>query len=70
VDEARSPSRHAKDNAANRDALLRLAEFAGGINYYFAQHPFKLQADYTRLAQNGDYAGALGRLRVQLQAGF
>ncbi len=57
-------------NRPNRDALARLEEFAGGLNYYFAQHPLKLQADYTQLAQNGDYAGSLGRIRVQLQAGF
>lgn len=57
-------------SAPSRDALARLEEFAGGVSYYFDQHPLKLQADYTELAENGDYAGAVRRLRVQLQAGF
>lgn len=57
-------------NAPNRDALTRLEEFAGGINYYVNQHPLKLQADYTELAENGDYAGAVRRVRVQLQVGY
>ncbi len=54
----------------NRDGLTRLEEFAGAINYYFAQHQLKLQVNYAQLATNGNYAGALGRLLTQLQAVF
>lgn len=48
-------------------------EAGGGINYYFAGHNFKLQADYYRLWS--DAAGpaerlATDRLRVQLQLAF
>lgn len=57
-------------NRPDRNALIRLEEFAFGGGYYFAGHPLKLQADYTRLAQNGDYVGGVDRIRVQLQAGF
>ena len=56
--------------APNRDGLTRVEEFAGALNYYVARHQLKLQANYTRLAQNGDYAGALGRAHLQLQAAF
>ena len=39
-----------------------------GMSWYFAQHPFKLQADYLRLWQ-GDIGGTdvLNSLRIQLQ---
>jgi len=53
-----------------RDGLVRAEEFAGAINYYFAQHQLKLQANHARIAQNGDYTGALARTLVQLQAAF
>jgi hypothetical protein len=52
------------------DGLLRAEEFAAAVNYYFAQHQLKLQANYAMIAQNGDYSGALGRTLVQLQAAF
>jgi phosphate-selective porin OprO and OprP len=54
----------------DHDALVRAEEFAGAINYYFARHQLKLQANYARLVNNGDYGGALGRMNVQLQAAF
>lgn len=57
-------------DARNRNGLQRLEEFAGGLSYYFNRHPVKLQADFSRLVSNGNYAGALNRVRVQLQAGF
>jgi hypothetical protein len=57
-------------NSPNRDALIRMEEFAGGLSYYFSGHPVKLQADYTLLAENGDYEGGIKRARVQLQVGF
>lgn len=47
-------------------------ELGGGLSYYFAQHPFKLQADYFVLGeevapQEMAYAH---RVRVQLQASY
>jgi hypothetical protein len=54
----------------DHDALVRSEEFAGAINYYFARHQLKLQANYARFVNNGDYSGALGRMNVQLQAAF
>jgi hypothetical protein len=54
----------------DHDALIRAEEFAGAVNYYFARHQLKLQANYARLVNNGDYAGALNRTNVQLQAAF
>ncbi len=53
-----------------RDGLPRSEEFAGALNYYVSRHQLKLQTNYTRIAQNGDYAGSLGRLHVQVQAAF
>ena len=57
-------------HAEGRDGLPRSEEFAGALNYYVSRHQLKLQANYTRIAQNGDYAGSLGRLHLQLQAAF
>lgn len=57
-------------DAEGRDALPRSEEFAGALNYYVSRHQFKLQANYSRIAQNGDYAGSLGRLHLQVQAAF
>jgi hypothetical protein len=53
-----------------RDGLPRSEEFAGALNYYVVRHQVKLQTNYTRIAQNGDYAGSLGRLHVQVQTAF
>lgn len=57
-------------DARNRDGLARAEEFAGAVNYYFARHHLKLQANFARIAQNGDYGGALSRALLQLQAAF
>jgi phosphate-selective porin OprO/OprP len=57
-------------DAEGRDGLPRSEEFAGALNYYVSRHQFKLQANYARIAQNGDYAGSLGRLLLQVQAAF
>jgi len=44
-------------------------EAGGGVSYYFAQHAFKLQADYFRLtAGEGDAEEVAHEVRVQLQA--
>jgi phosphate-selective porin OprO/OprP len=53
-----------------RDGLPRSEEFAGALNYYVSRHQLKLQTNYARIAQNGDYAGSLGRLLVQVQTAF
>lgn len=53
-----------------RNGLPRSEEFAGALNYYVSRHQFKLQTNYSRIVQNGDYAGSLGRLHVQVQAAF
>lgn len=57
-------------DADGRDGLPRSEEFAGALNYYVSRHQLKLQTNYTRIAQNGDYAGSLGRLHVQVQTVF
>lgn len=43
-------------------------ELGGGVSYYFARHPLKLQADYFRLW--GDDSHGSDQVRVQLQASF
>jgi phosphate-selective porin OprO and OprP len=44
-------------------------EVGGGLSYYFAQHPLKLQADYFRLAEGeGNAEEVAHEVRVQLQA--
>lgn len=53
-----------------RNGLPRSEEFAGALNYYVSRHQLKLQTNYSRIVQNGDYAGSLGRLHVQVQAAF
>lgn len=46
-------------------------ELGGGVSYYFAQHPFKLQADYFLLGEDdGEQTLDTHRVRVQLQAAF
>lgn len=46
-------------------------ELGGGVSYYFAHHPYKLQADYFRLgAKDDEDTLYTHRVRVQLQAGF
>lgn len=44
-------------------------ELGGGLSWYFAQHPFKLQADLFRLWDD-DFGDGSVRVRVQLQAGI
>jgi hypothetical protein len=47
-------------------------EYGGGVSYYFADHPFKLQADYFRLGEEAADGSTNfeNRVRVQLQASF
>jgi hypothetical protein len=52
-------------------ALNESDELGLGISYYFAQHPFKLQADYFRLGEeDGGDTLTHHRVRAQLQASF
>src|SRR5262249_16809178 len=43
-------------------------EVAGGINWYIARHPFKLQTDITKMWINDNFQQGDIRFRVQLQA--
>jgi hypothetical protein len=45
-------------------------ELGGGLNYYFAGHNLKLQADYFRIWQARDIAQGYDQVRVQLQVAF
>jgi phosphate-selective porin OprO and OprP len=45
-------------------------ELGGGLNYYFAGHNLKLQADFFRLWQRADLRHGTDQLRVQLQVAF
>jgi hypothetical protein len=38
------------------------------VSWYFGRHPFKLQADYFRLFENGDPSVGSDMFRIQLQA--
>ncbi len=53
-------------------ALDEEDEVGGGVSYYFAQHPFKLQADYFHLSEgpDADNRSASHRVRIQLQAAY
>jgi phosphate-selective porin OprO and OprP len=51
-------------------ALGDSGEIGGGLNYYFAGHNLKLQADYFRLYKEGDVKHGDDQLRVQLQVAF
>ncbi len=46
----------------------KFREVAGGINWYIARHPLKLQADLTKLWTNSNFSAGDIRFRVQLQA--
>ena len=52
-------------------SLVEEDEYGGGVSYYFAQHPFKLQADYFRLGQEIEGGKNFeNEARVQLQVAF
>lgn len=54
----------------NATSLGRKDEIGGGPSYYFARHPFKLQADYFRVFDEGSVANGSHAVRVQLQGAF
>lgn len=45
-------------------------ELGGGISYYFAGHPLKLQADYFHTWEDRDFSAANDGLRIQLQLAY
>lgn len=54
----------------DRSTLPERDEVGGGVSYYFARHPLKLQLDYFRGWQDHLIADGTDRLRLQLQASF
>ena len=59
-----------RPGAGDDTGLIQRDSVGGGLSYYFAQHPLKIQADYFR--QWDDAVMRLGsdRVRVQLQLAF
>lgn len=55
---------------AGKSSLHVREELGGGVSYYFAQHTFKLQADYFRLWESDKLADGTDQIRLQLEAGF
>lgn len=51
-------------------ALSRREELGGGLSYYFAGHPLKLQLDVFGRFDEGDLRNADQAVRLQLQAAF
>ncbi len=45
-------------------------EVGGGISYYFAGHPLKLQADYFHTWNDRSFGNAIDGLRIQLQVAY
>ncbi|MGB1016180.1 MAG: hypothetical protein ACPG4T_18740, partial [Nannocystaceae bacterium] len=45
-------------------------EIGGGLGYYFAGHPLKLQLDYFHQRPKGMDGGAVDMLRIQLQLAY
>ncbi|MDH5676599.1 MAG: OprO/OprP family phosphate-selective porin [Myxococcales bacterium] len=65
----------ANRQAGDESVLDEQTELGGGVNYYFAEHPLKLQLDYFHLTERaGDDPDAdwesEDRIRLQLQAAF
>ena len=54
----------------NATSLTRRDEVGGGVSYYFAGHPLKLQMDYFAQFPNGQVAHPDHIMRLQLQAAF
>ncbi len=54
----------------NNSSLNEKAELGGGLGYYFAGHPLKLQADYFRKWEQGGLAQGVDIVRAQLQVAY
>lgn len=57
-------------NLRRESSLSRRDEVGGGVSYYFAGHPLKLQADYFARFDEGRIERSNHDFRVQLQASF
>jgi phosphate-selective porin OprO and OprP len=55
--------------AGDASVLSGSDEIGGALSYYFAQHPFKIQADFFRIGEDGGEVHN-HRARVQLQASY
>lgn len=51
----------------DRSSMERRGELGGGLNYYFARHPLKLQADVFQELRGASIADGAVRARLQLQ---
>lgn len=51
-------------------AAIPMNEVGAGINYYLAQHLYKVQLDYFRLAANNNFSNGDNQVRLQVQAMF
>jgi hypothetical protein len=56
--------------ASGATTLPERHELGAGVGYYFAQHSFKLQADYFRLWDGGAIGDGTDVVRLQLEAGL
>jgi hypothetical protein len=66
-------ARASLNRSLGNSSLTERNEYGLGVSYYFAGHPFKLQADVFRVGAKAPYAKGYAwedRIRVQLQAGF
>jgi phosphate-selective porin OprO/OprP len=54
----------------NPSSLPESDEAGGGLSWYFAQHPLKLQLDYFHVWEPGMVAEGADRVRLQAQVGF
>jgi outer membrane biosynthesis protein TonB len=54
----------------DRSTLPEGDEVGGGLSYYFARHPMKLQLDYFHGWEDQQLARGTDRIRLQLQASF
>jgi hypothetical protein len=66
-------ARASLNRAVGESSLTERNEYGLGVSYYFAGHPFKLQADVFRVGAKAPDAKGYAwedRVRVQLQAGF
>jgi hypothetical protein len=57
-------------DTAGFSSLGRKDAVGGGLSYYFAGHPWKLQGDYFRTWSDGSLATGTDGIRVQLQLAF
>ena len=67
------PGDVAQDDASATDSMTSLGttdSLGGGVSYYFAGHPWKIQGDVFRQWSEGDMADGSTAVRVQLQLAY